>query len=94
MIEFLSKLDGVEYIEPQGAFYVFVNVKNLYGKKFNGEVVDGSLKFADLALKKGVAVIPGVAFGNDECIRLSYAISIEDIKEGLIRLENFIKELN
>lgn len=93
MIEKLSEIDGIVCIEPKGTFYVFVNVSQLYGKKFDGEVIDGSLKFADLALKKGVALIPGVAFGNDECIRLSYAISKEDIIEGLNRLHQFIKEL-
>ena len=93
MIKELSDVKDIVCIEPKGAFYVFVNVSALYGKKFQGEVVDGSLKFADLALKKGVALIPGVAFGNDECIRLSYAISKEDIIEGLKRFKSFINEL-
>ena len=93
MVDTLKGVEGIKCIEPNGAFYVFVNVSALYGKKFEGEVVDGSLKFADLALKKGVAVIPGVAFGSDDCIRLSYAISKEDIKEGLDRLISFIEEL-
>lgn len=94
MIEMLKDVKNIECIEPKGAFYVFVNVSKLYGKKYNGEIIDGSLKFADCALKKGVALIPGVAFGNDECIRLSYAISIEDIKEGLKRFIEFVNELN
>jgi aspartate aminotransferase len=94
MIEILKDVKDIECIEPKGAFYVFVNVSKLYGKKYNGEIIDGSLKFADCALKKGVALIPGVAFGNDECIRLSYAISIEDIKEGLKRFIEFVNELN
>ncbi len=93
MVEILRGIKGVEYIEPKGAFYVFVNVSKLYGKAFDGVVIDGSLKFADCALKKGIALIPGIAFGNDECIRLSYAISIEDIKEGLKRFTEFINEL-
>lgn len=93
MVETLKDVEGIVCIEPKGAFYVFVDVSLLYGKKFEGEVIDGSLKFADCALKRGVALIPGVAFGDDNCIRLSYAISIEDIKEGLTRLKAFIKEL-
>ena len=52
-----------------------------------------SLSFANLALKKGVAVVPGAAFGDDNCIRLSYAISLEDVKEGLKRLKEFLAEL-
>lgn len=94
MIKMLTGVNGIEIIEPKGAFYVFVNVSKLYGKKFEGQVINGSLSFADCALKKGVALIPGVAFGNDDCIRLSYAISNEDIIEGLNRLIAFIKELN
>ena len=93
MIEMLKDVDGIECIEPKGAFYVFVNVKKLYGKTYQGVKIDGSLTFADCALKKGVALIPGVAFGSDDCIRLSYAISIEDIKEGLTRFIEFINEL-
>lgn len=93
MIEMLKDVDGIVCIEPKGAFYVFVNVAELFGKTFDGVVINDSLTFADCALKRGVALIPGVAFGSDDCIRLSYAISIEDIKEGLSRLIAFIKEL-
>ncbi|MBQ7236296.1 MAG: pyridoxal phosphate-dependent aminotransferase [Clostridia bacterium] len=93
MIDMLKDVKGIVCIEPRGAFYVFVNVAGLYGKTFEGKVINDSLTFADCALKKGVALIPGVAFGSDDCIRLSYAISIEDIKEGLNRLISFINEL-
>lgn len=93
MIQMLSGVKGIQCIEPKGAFYVFVDVSALYGKSFKGEKIEGSLSFADCALKKGVALIPGIAFGDDNCIRLSYAISIEDIKEGLGRLIEFIGEL-
>lgn len=93
MVETLKNTEGVKCIEPKGAFYVFVDVSALYGKSYDGQIINGSLSFADCALKKGVALIPGIAFGNDDCIRLSYAISIEDIKEGLNRLSAFIKEL-
>ena len=93
MIERLKEIDGISFAEPKGAFYVFVNVSKLYGKTFDGKTVNGSLQFADAALKKGVALIPGAAFGDDECVRLSYAISKEDIKEGLDRLSSFVKAL-
>ncbi len=93
MFERLSNMQGVAVAEPKGAFYVFVDISALIGKKFEGEVIEGSMSFANCALKKGVALIPGIAFGDDNSIRLSYAISLEDIKEGLNRLESFIKEL-
>ena len=94
MFDMLSNVEGIKCIEPKGAFYVFVDVSALYGKAYDGVKIDGSLSFADCALKKGVALIPGIAFGNDECIRLSYAISKEDIVEGLNRFIAFIGELN
>ncbi|MBQ3115696.1 MAG: pyridoxal phosphate-dependent aminotransferase [Clostridia bacterium] len=93
MVDMLKDVEDIVCIQPKGAFYVFVNISKLFGKEFDGIKIEGSLSFADAALKKGIAVIPGVAFGADECIRLSYAISIEDIKEGLTRLISFIKEL-
>lgn len=93
MVEVLQNTENVVCIEPKGAFYVFADVSACYGKKFNGEPINGSLSFADAALNKGVAVVPGLAFGDDKCIRLSYAISLSDIKEGLERLKLFIKEL-
>jgi aspartate aminotransferase len=93
MVEYLKGIDNIVCIEPKGAFYVFVDVSKFYGKSYNGKVINGSLEFADQALSKGVALIPGVAFGDDNCIRLSYAISIEDIKEGLSRLKSFLSEI-
>ncbi len=93
MLEKLSKINDIVCIEPKGAFYVFVDVSKTFGKSFDGVKIDGSLSFADCALKKGVALIPGVAFGNDDCVRLSYAISKEDIVEGLDRLAQFVNEL-
>ncbi len=93
MYDRLSHMKGVDCAKPEGAFYVFADVSALYGKSFDGEKIEGSLQFASAALKKGVALIPGIAFGDDKSIRLSYAISMEDIKEGLNRLEQFISEL-
>ena len=94
MIDLLSDVKGIECIEPKGAFYVFINVSGLYGKSYDGVSINDSLTFADCALKKGVALIPGIAFGNDDCIRLSYAVSIDDIKEGIARFKAFVTELN
>lgn len=93
MVKTLQETDGVVCVEPKGAFYAFADVSACYGKTYKGKKVDGSLAFADLALCEGVAVVPGAAFGDDACIRLSYATSMDDIKEGLKRLKSFIKEL-
>ncbi len=93
MLNKLNQIEGIICVEPKGAFYVFIDITNFIGKSYNGVKIDGSLTFANCALKKGVALIPGVAFGDDNSIRLSYAISKEDIEEGLNRLEEFIKEI-
>ncbi|PWM70704.1 MAG: aspartate aminotransferase [Bacillota bacterium] len=93
MYERMCKMRGVACAKPDGAFYVFADVSALFGKTFDGEKIEGSMQFASAALKKGVALIPGIAFGDDNSVRLSYAISMEDIKEGLDRLESFINEL-
>ena len=92
----MKRIDGIpclKYSEPAGAFYMFVDVSWLYGKRYKEQIIDGSLSFADAVLKKGVAVVPGAAFGNDDCIRLSYATSMEDIKEGIDRIAEFIREV-
>ncbi|NFO97273.1 pyridoxal phosphate-dependent aminotransferase [Clostridium botulinum] len=93
----LSKIDSmknVSCINAEGAFYIMLNVSNFYGKK-NGEVlINGSMDFAsELLNTRNVAVIPGIAFGADEYIRLSYANSMENIKEGLNIIEDFMNNL-
>lgn len=92
MIELLKNdVPGVEYISPQGAFYVMVDVSMYYGEQ-NG--FDNSIAFASKLLEEEkVAVIPGIAFGADHYIRLSYATSEENIRTGLARISKFIKGL-
>lgn len=93
MLEFAKKLKNVTYVEPKGAFYLFLNVSYYYGKSFNGKVINGSIDFADALLDCGVAVIPGIPFGDDRCIRLAYAISEVDIVNGFDRIDKFLNEL-
>ncbi|WP_373370302.1 pyridoxal phosphate-dependent aminotransferase [Irregularibacter muris] len=92
MVERLKNMANIDYIYPEGAFYVFVDISKAFGAKVNERLIDSSVSFAELLLEKAhVAVIPGTAFGMDNFIRLSYATSMENIKEGLDRLEAFIK---
>lgn len=93
MIARLDKIESLTYIYPQGAFYVFVNVSKLYGKTYHGKSVNTSLELADALLEEEkVALVPGIAFGLDTFVRLSYATSMEDIIKGLDRIEKFISE--
>lgn len=93
LLKLLKEIPEIECVEPMGAFYVFADVSKLYGKKFNGKEITGSLSFADYLLENGVALIPGIAFGDDNSVRLSYCISLEDIKEGVDRIKKFISEV-
>lgn len=92
IIEKLNEI-GRTYIEPQGAFYVFVQITDLIGKTYNGVELTGSLEIAKQLLNAGVAVIPGLPFGDDSFIRLSYAISLDDIQEGINRIKAFIDQV-
>ncbi len=83
MISRLSSLNGVTALKPQGAFYVLANISKLGLNSQN---------FADRLLSKAnVAIVPGIAFGDDRTIRLSYATSMDVIKKGLDRLEDFCR---
>jgi len=92
IVDRLQAIDGVECHVPEGAFYVFPRVDAFYRK--DGPVHD-SLSFCDYLLEKvRVAAVPGIGFGQDANIRLSYATSMEQIEEGLNRIEQAIAELN
>ncbi len=91
----LNEIPGVSCYKPVGAFYVFPNFSSYYGKSFKGRKINNSTELADFLLDEAkVAVVPGIEFGADSYERLSYATSMEDIKEGLDRIENALKELN
>lgn len=84
----------VDLIEPMGAFYLFVDVSAVLEKEYKGEKIETAAKMADILLSDyQVAVIPCADFGFPDHIRLSYAISIEQIEKGLDRIENFLKAL-
>ncbi len=94
MIEKLDKIENISYIRPNGAFYIMVNIEQCIGKSYNENVINNSVEFAkELLEEKKVAVIPGAAFGLENYIRLSYATSMDNIIEGLNRIECFINEL-
>ncbi len=93
LVEGLSAIDGIKMIYPKGAFYVFMDVSAFYGKEYGGKKITGSVSFAEALLKGGVAVIPGLAFGDDKSVRLAYTVSGEDIYRGIDKIKAFISEL-
>ena len=81
--------------KPQGAFYVMMNISQLIGKRCGGVVIDGSETFAGLLLDQAhVAVVPAKAFGSDVHVRLSYAVSREQIEKGIARIGEFVRSLS
>ncbi len=93
MVNRMNKIDGVSCIMPHGAFYIMMNIKDLFGKTLYGKTINSSDEFAELLLEKAkVAVVPGKGFGAEGYVRWSYATSMENIEKGLDRLENFLKQ--
>ena len=91
MAERLRALPGVTCVEPTGAFYCFPDVSANYGRTLGGIEVTDSLTFAEAALKAvQVALVPGVAFGEDRCVRLSFATGMAQIDEGIDRLAKLL----
>ena len=84
----LADIPGFNCNEPEGAFYVFPDVSHYFGKTINGTTISDSSDFAMYLLEKaGVATVTGAAFGDPNCIRISYAASEEDIKEAMSRIK-------
>ncbi len=91
IVERLNAIDGVSCVKPRGAFYVFPDVSGCFGREIGGAKVDGSLSLCQAALEAAhVALVPGVAFGEDKCVRMSFATSTELINKGLDRLEKLL----
>ena len=87
MVKLLNEIPGVRCPEPMGAFYVFPDVSETYAKLG----VKGSIEFCEkLLLEAKVALVPGAPFGNDQCVRLSYATAMPKIHAGLQRIREFL----
>jgi len=84
--EEFNKIPGLSAAKPEGAFYIFVNHKEI-----SNDSMDFALKLLE---EKGVAVVPGVGFGSEGYFRFSFATSMENLKEGIKRIKEFVKWLN
>ncbi len=84
-VELFNNIDGLSVVKPSGAFYLFVNIK---------EVSNDSMQFCkDLLEAQGVAVVPGVGFGAEGYFRFSFATDIETIRKGIKRIKTFVQTL-
>ena len=92
---YMLNIPGVTCRKPAGAFYLFPNVSSYFGKSYEGKTIQNASDLAALLLDEAnVAAVPGVAFGDDRYLRLSYALSMETLKEGLERIKSFISKLS
>ena len=92
IIDLVSQINGFKVSHPpSGAFYIFPEVSELFGKTFGGQLINNANDLSMLILEKAhVATVPGDAFGYPECIRISYSASREQIKEAIIRIKDLL----
>ena len=89
-----AKLEGISCHKPVGSFYTFPDFSSVFGKQWNGKTLKGSLDVAEFFIEEAkVALVPGIAFGADDNLRLSFATSMENINEGLNRIESALNAL-
>lgn len=91
ILDFIKDVPGIDCVAPEGAFYVFLDISSLR-EKVTGESL--SLQVCeDLLEKHQVALVPGIGFGADDFLRLSYAASMDDIKEALRRIKMYMEQM-
>lgn len=94
IVDRLNGMPGITCLSPQGAFYVFPNVSGTYGKHHAGTIIRNSSDFTAFLLEAArIAVVPGVEFGSDEHVRISYATSLENIQKGMDRMAEALRQL-
>ena len=92
IIGLLNEIPGFKLNQPQGAFYVFPDVSHYFGKTIGGKQIENASDFALFLLEKAhVATVTGEAFGNENCIRISYAASDENIRTAVARIAAALK---
>ncbi|SKB73672.1 aspartate aminotransferase [Salegentibacter holothuriorum] len=93
IIDLLNNIEGFVTTEPEGAFYVFPNISHFFGKTIKGHKIENATDFSMFLLEEAlVATVTGDAFGNPDCIRISYAASEDQIEEALKRIKSFLTE--
>jgi aspartate aminotransferase len=94
IIDLLNAIPGVHCATPKGAFYAFPNVSGLFGKRWKGGVIKGSVDVCTFLLEEArIACVAGEDFGSDAHIRISYATGIETIREGMRRMDAAVRAL-
>jgi aspartate aminotransferase len=91
----LKEIPGLKLNEPEGAFYFFFDISSFFGKSYNGKTINTATELSLFLLDEGlIALVTGEAFGDDKCIRLSYAASEDVLIEALKRIKETLAKLN
>jgi len=94
VLSLMKEIPGIRTNEPQGAFYVFANVRSFFGKSDGTQRINNAGDLCMYLLNKvHVAMVPGDAFGDGDCIRLSYATSDDLLVEAIRRISKALQEL-
>lgn len=94
IVQLINDIPGLSCLPPKGAFYVMMNISGLFGKRYNGAPIVDSMSFTQLLLDNNhVAVVPGLGFGADSFVRISYAVNMQQIEAGLARISDFVAKL-
>ena len=92
MVERINSIEAISCTNPNGAFYIFMNVKDVLGKEHYGKMINTANELCEDILERAlVALVPSEGFGIDGYVRLSYATSMEVIKTGLDRIEKYLQ---
>ncbi len=91
----LNEVEGVKTNVPEGAFYLFPDVSSFFGKRYNDTIINSATDLAMYLLQEGlVAIVTGEAFGNPNCIRISYAAAEEELIEAMKRMKQALEKLS
>lgn len=94
VMDLLEEIPNIQCSKPDGAFYVFPVIKNYFGKSYDGETINNASDLAMYLLNKGhVSTVSGSAFGDDDCIRISFANNMENIEKGFLRIKEALAKL-
>ena len=94
MVERINAIEHISCLKPEGAFYVMMNLEEIFGHTIRGHLINHSADFASAFVQEEmVATVPGSAFGADQYIRWSYATDMDTIRKAMDRLEHFVKDM-
>jgi aspartate aminotransferase len=94
VIELIKEIPALKFVEPDGAFYIFPEVKSYFGKKAGDEIIKNASELCMYLLNTAhVSTVAGDAFGEPSCIRISFANNMKNIEEGLKRIKKGLEDL-